>query len=224
MASHVNLFTLLGNASEQYVTGAGLYVHVPDSVQIELINLVFRVLELREILIPQDPVGYDRSPNIVRDPHDSGELVDHPDDHYIQDPGRYTGYYMTNPSPRGYFRDMLQYACSNEQHGLLKRLLATSPARFESGMRPSLQDCNELKCAADSVDLEAVRVLLAADRDWKLGTDPIERWPLSYVASVQLDLKEEYDCYADDEDLSNYTDMCTILGLLVHDRRNRWDT
>jgi hypothetical protein len=177
-------------------------------------------LELREILIPQDPVGYDRSPNIVRDPTDSGELVDHPDAHYIQDPGRYTGYYMTNHSPRGYFRDMLQYTCSREQPGLLKRLLATPPSRFEGGRRPSLQDSNEIKCSAEAVNLEAVRVLLAADRDWKLGTDPTG-WPLAYLEYTKRDLEETLEnCFADDEDLSDYTDMHTIQGLLIQDRRN----
>jgi hypothetical protein len=218
MASHVNLYTLLGNASNQYITGSGINVHDRDRVEhVDLINLVFRVLELRGVLIPQDPQGYDRCPMIIRDPN-YNLVADHPDVYYIH--GHYTGSHLPDPSPRGYFRDMLKYACSNEQHSLLKSLLATLPGRFEGGRRPSLQDNNEIKCSAEAVNLEAVRVLLTADRDWKLGTDPTG-WPLAYLEYTKRDLEETLEnCFADDEDLSDYTDMHTIQGLLIQDRRN----
>jgi hypothetical protein len=220
MASHANLYTVLGNASNQYVTGSGLNVPHRDRVEhIDLINLVFRVLEIRGVLIPQDPVGYDRCPMITRDPN-YDLVVDYPDVYYIQDPGRYTGYYMTNPNPRGYFRDMLEYACSNKHHGLLKRLLTTQPARFEGGRRPSLQDSNEIKHSAEAVNLEAVRVLLAADRDWKIGTDPHTGWSLPYIQGVEDGLHMDLVDFYKADDLSRHNDIHIIQRLLIQDKRN----
>jgi hypothetical protein len=213
MASNANLFTVLGNASKQYVTGAGLDVPHRDRVaDVELINLVFRILDLRGILIPQDPAGYDRSRLIIRDPN-LDVLVDHPDAYYRNAPqDDDTRSYLHNP--RGYFRDMLEYACSNEQPGLLKRLLATPPVRFEGGRRPSLQDNNEIDYATGSGNVELVRVLLAADRDWKLGTDPHTGWSLDYIQDLVRDMKEET------KDRYNHDDLDNILWLLTADQRN----
>jgi hypothetical protein len=213
MASHANLFTLLGNVSKQYVTGAGLDVPHRDRVaDVELINLVFRILELRGILIPQDPTGYDRSRLISPDPN-LDVLVDHPDAYYINAPrDDDTRSYLHNP--RGYFRDMLEYACSSEQPSLLKRLLATPPVRFEGGRRPSLQDNNEIDCATGRGNVELVRVLLAADLDWKLGTDPHTGWFLDYIQGLVSHMKEET------KDRYHHDDLDSILWLLTADQRN----
>ena len=189
MARTINLYTLLLNATK-------------PGVDQELVELVFRVLEVRVILIPHDPPGNYRNNIIGKEP------VDHPDAYYQSDTGSYA------PNPCGYFRDMVEYACWKKLPGLLKKLLDTPPARFEDGLRPSLHQNHEFLYAVGSGNLESVRVLLAADRDWKLGTDPAKGWELYFVEDMIEDMKEENDgCY-------DHVDLDTIIMLLEADKRN----
>jgi hypothetical protein len=104
MASSFNLFLLLNSASRQrHATTADLNEVDGD----ELIHLVFRVLALLDILIPQETAGYNR--NYVSNLAQEHIVpVDHPDTYYTRDPGVDKSY---PPNPRGYFRDMLEYAC-----------------------------------------------------------------------------------------------------------------
>jgi hypothetical protein len=68
--------------------------------------------------------------------------------------------------------------------------------------------------AAGNGDLESVRVLLAADPDWKLGTDPKVGWFLEHIEDLTTDMKDMK------EDRYNHTDLDAILRLLTDNQRN----